>query len=316
MAITLPHTFEDGPGHTASGVQVMDNLNALKAAIEGVGESQVQTDAFQAGVLASTDWNPSGFSINSGTAGLTSEAATGGGAWLPAPVAGLVRTSTPSAVVGPLVPPVKPGSGGWMCIGVEITASGSGATVSLVSGAEKGTEAEAIAAPPPTTSGALRIRDIPIHNTAGVYSKGTGRDRRPWARGAFAYIVRTSGDISLGTLPANLDTANLALRIECSGVPLELSLVGALVLGSEAANARLGFNVTGAEELTSGYPVAGELAPNFNLNYLYVPAAGSIVFRPRGWQSGGSTATVKGLSPPLLFTVREVRTPNANNGTA
>jgi len=32
--ITLPHTFHDGVGEQASGVQVMDNLNALKTPLE------------------------------------------------------------------------------------------------------------------------------------------------------------------------------------------------------------------------------------------------------------------------------------------
>lgn len=34
FSVTLPHTFADGPGNIASGVQVMDNLNALISAID------------------------------------------------------------------------------------------------------------------------------------------------------------------------------------------------------------------------------------------------------------------------------------------
>lgn len=34
MSITLPHSFKDGVDEVASGVQVMDNLNTLKAHIE------------------------------------------------------------------------------------------------------------------------------------------------------------------------------------------------------------------------------------------------------------------------------------------
>jgi hypothetical protein len=40
--VTFPHTFADGPGNVASGVQVMENLNALKTAVEalaGVGKT-------------------------------------------------------------------------------------------------------------------------------------------------------------------------------------------------------------------------------------------------------------------------------------
>jgi hypothetical protein len=36
MTVILPHTFHDGTGEVISGVQVMDNLNALKAAVETV----------------------------------------------------------------------------------------------------------------------------------------------------------------------------------------------------------------------------------------------------------------------------------------
>lgn len=36
MAIVLPHTFHDGTNETASGQQVMDNLNALKTAVEAL----------------------------------------------------------------------------------------------------------------------------------------------------------------------------------------------------------------------------------------------------------------------------------------
>lgn len=36
MTVILPHSFKDGVGETASGVQVMDNLEALKGAIDAI----------------------------------------------------------------------------------------------------------------------------------------------------------------------------------------------------------------------------------------------------------------------------------------
>jgi len=33
MPATIPHTFADGPGNTASGVEVMDNFNAVNAGV-------------------------------------------------------------------------------------------------------------------------------------------------------------------------------------------------------------------------------------------------------------------------------------------
>ena len=57
------------------------------------------------------------------------------------------------------------------------------ATVSVVSGVQQTTQALAESNSPATTAGKMRIRDVVILNTSGVYSVVSQRDRRPWARG-------------------------------------------------------------------------------------------------------------------------------------
>lgn len=321
MPITFPHIFEDGPGHTASGVQVMENLNALRAAVEGVGESQVQTDAFQAGVLASTDWVLAGGSINSSTAAL-SYPATGGAAWLPAPVAGLVRTFTASAVLSGLVPPVRPGAGGYMKVGIELTASGAQAVVSIASGAEKGTEAEAIAAPPPTTSGKVRIGDVVIHNTAGVYSASAFRDRRPWAKGFYAFQNRRHGGIIESTsaelLP--MDATNLSMRAECSGAPMRFTFIGMVrenTIVDLSRDTVFGFLIPENRPMFSGLTIPDQSSLGFQLDF--IPPAGSSLFRPALAKGPGeATAVVNNATGTagIQWSLQEILRPNVNNGTS
>ncbi len=183
MTIPLPHTFVDGPGNTASGVQVNENFNALVSAIEGVGSAAAGTDLYQAGVVEDADWKPTATNINPST-GVLELTNFGGNAWLPGPVSGLVRTFLAKAAVGGLKPAL-PGPGGFIRAGIEVTASGSSAVVSVVTGIEKATqvEAEAIAASPGVSSGKLRVLDVIIKNVGAVYSVVTTRDRRSYALG-------------------------------------------------------------------------------------------------------------------------------------
>lgn len=184
MAITLPHNLTAKTLARAS--EVMANFNALVAALEGVGAAQTGADIYQAGVLAPTDWAPTG-TVASGT-GILTEGPLGGAAWLPGPSGALVRTFTASTSYS-LKPPVLPGPSGYMTIGIELTASGAEAVPSLVSGAEKATEAEAREAPPAISAGKIRIADFILHNTAGAYTSLGGRDRRRYALGLERCII-------------------------------------------------------------------------------------------------------------------------------
>lgn len=48
MAITLPHVFQDGVGEVASGVQVDENFNVLKAAIEALESLRLTSQTYSA----------------------------------------------------------------------------------------------------------------------------------------------------------------------------------------------------------------------------------------------------------------------------
>jgi hypothetical protein len=152
------------------------------------------TDFLQAGMLFAADWSFVA-TINGSTCALGSETSTGGGAWLPDPVVsgGLVRSQTALASISGLIPATKPASGKFMTVGFELTESEGKAVVSVVSGAEKSTQAEAEASSPATTAGKLRVRDVVVKNTAGTYSIVMQRDRRPWARGLLMCSFQATG---------------------------------------------------------------------------------------------------------------------------
>lgn len=172
--LSATEKVSEGPAKINSALTAIDNINA--------GES----DFLQAGVVESGDWSFTA-TINSSTGALGSEAATGGRAWLPDPVVSgaLMRSVTTAATLSGLAPSTLPATTKFMTIGFELTPTtwGSAATVSLKSGVEKPTEAEAEAASPAVTSGKIRVRDVVVQNAASVYSIVRQIDRRPWATG-------------------------------------------------------------------------------------------------------------------------------------
>lgn len=328
MAVVLPHTFTNGTN--ADAAQVDENFAALVAALEAVGAAASGTDVYQAGVVKSTDWRSGLPPTIIGGTGVVTLTLEGGAAWLPN-VGGLTRTFQEVHTYTALVPPVLPGPSGFIAVGVELTAASAGAVLSLVSGAEQTTEALALANPPAVSNGKIRLRDLIVENTAGTYSIVKDRDRRPWARGASALIKRTSGPILLAGGVAALDATNLALRIECAGVPITLGLVGNVSVneGATGANsANLGFRSDGAAvDGTTDGAIAklgesklaaetGTLIDAFHLSYTYVPVAGSHLFQPTGFKETVEAAIEASAGRPLLFYVREDIRPSASNGTA
>lgn len=233
-------------GTPADAKPVMENFERVVAAVEGVTASAAGTDVYQPGVVESSDWVPGAGSINSGT-GVLQFTAFGGAAWLPGPVSGLVRTFTASSTVAGLKPPVLPGPAGYLCVGVELTASGAAAVVNVVSGAEQVSEAAAIAAPPAVSSGKMRVRNVIVLNTGGVYSIAKEIDRRPWALGhilgAPPYISRTTnwgiqvGESALvfgaitGTLPAAAAGATCSFWAATGASPTIAVGAGAKIYG-------------------------------------------------------------------------------------
>lgn len=319
MTVVLPHVFKDNVGEAASGVQVDENFNALVAALEGIATAAAGTDVYQAGVLASTDWPAPAGSTNEATGEAETANTFGGAAWLPGPVSGLVRTFT-VAQVWKLKPPVLPAESGFMKVGIELTASGAAATVSLVCGAEQASEALAIANPPAVSAGKTRVWDYVLRKEGGKYKTSAARDRRPWSRGAYATATRTTGDLAV---PAGTEAITaLTQRVECSGVPVRLTfnpqiLVpagGVVALGFRMDGAKIGL-VNESVYHSVGAPAAGALEHAPEVAYEFTPAAGSHLFAPtmKCTTAGGEIRSSAAI--PLQFTVQELLRPSANNGT-
>lgn len=67
MAIVFPHDFQDGVGETASGVQVMQNLRVLQAALEKAEATIVALQVAGAGATGPGSWTEAGASLKAPT---------------------------------------------------------------------------------------------------------------------------------------------------------------------------------------------------------------------------------------------------------
>lgn len=311
MAIARLFNFKGGTPAIAD--QVDEEFANLIAAVEGVAAGAAGADAYQQGVLADSDWKYTGLAaVVNGATGSTTWGAIGGAAWLPGPAGALVRSFTPVAVQPAVKPPVLPGPGGFLCVGVELTLSGATALVSAVSGAEQVSAAAAIAHPAAVSAGKIRVFDYVITNTAGVITSGIARDRRPWALGARA-TREPEGELTTASAVL-VGIPSMALRIECSGRPLRIVFRASLTCTINGTEAGIGAKVDGVSvsgfiaNNTNSIPesIYGELALN--------PTPGSHLFEP-SWLTTAGTVKMPFNAGTNVFGVEEVRA-NVNNGTA
>lgn len=152
-------------------------------------------DTVQAGVVGPTDGNwASHASLNASTGALSGTGGPGGLAWVPTAAGLLVRGAIPTSFSA-ITPAGLPANGKFATIGIDLVAAARGAahTIALsAKGTDQTTSDLALANPPATAAGRVRLRDYVILNTAGVYTSIAERDRRPWAGGAIATIGPTS----------------------------------------------------------------------------------------------------------------------------
>ncbi|HEX4436687.1 MAG TPA: hypothetical protein VH061_07815 [Solirubrobacteraceae bacterium] len=298
----------DVPDMEAYGRAIAERIAAIELG---------QRDLFQAGVLISTDWEMTA-NIVGGTGELGSVANTGGTAWLPDPVlaGSLMRSVAAPAKLSALKPPALPVSTKFMSVGVQLTPSkwGAAPTVSLVSGVEQASEALALTNPAAAVAGKVRIRDVVILNTAGVFSIAAQRDRRPWARGALSQRVLAAG---LETSSATgVVVPELTTRIEASGVPLRLTLSGTY-LNLEAPSKAV-ITIAGATTTTFTVRLFTQTtlaigAALVDGSFVAVPAAGSQLVTVTLFAAVAGKAVELSKGTELL--VEELR-PSANNGTS
>lgn len=189
----------------------------------------------------------------------------------------------------------------------------------------------AVGGVPAIPAGELQV-GVAITDSGGVPSTGF-RDRRPWARGAQRIIKRTTNaaggsDYSFSNTVYNgtLDAVNLYPRIECSGAPLRIKMMGIYSLQASAVNGSIpiapwidGAVADGITDLS--------LDQKFNtatLNFAFaVEYVFDMVARPgthrvgfafrRGTNVTGSDVMAR-AAYPLQFFVQELLGPNADNG--
>ena len=183
---------------TGDGPKLCADDESLATTLDNLNEGH--QDFLQAGVVSASDWSFTA-TINSSTGKLGSEAATGGVAWLPGPVVSgaLMRSVTTSAKLENLEATL-PASGKYVTVGFELTPStwGAAATVSIHTGTEKATQAEAEAASPSTSTGKIKVRNLVILNNAGKYEAKAQFDARQWATGGEA-AKETSAEGKIGS---------------------------------------------------------------------------------------------------------------------
>lgn len=240
-----------------------------------------------------------------------------------APTDGLLTTS--------IIPSPLPAAGTTVCVGIEID---TGGTLSLNIGASvAGNLGINSLTSPSTTVGTVRLVDIALANVAGTYQLGlltaltkglNWYDRRPWALGAHGMVKRTSGSLPIPQPgPALLDSSLLAIRLECSGLPVRLWLTGYGVMGNPDY-VSIGYRMDGTpiDSTTDGFiwtqsQISGADWAVTSM-YEFIPPAGTHLFQPTG-----SSGSVAGSSPyflstagsPIQFIAEEVFRFNAINGT-
>lgn len=177
----------------------------------------------------------------------------------------------------------------------------------------------------------IRLADIlvPANYNAAFVQNTHIRDRRPWARGACVVIRRQANaaagsdytTTSLNTLVA-IDSTNLSPRVECSGAPLRVSMVGSWKNASVTDNfwhlALDGTLQDGVSASNPGVYIGSEHGLgsgwlSFSPQWHGTPAAGSHTVAPY-WAVGGGTGTLR-ASPqsPLFMLVEEILRPSAEN---
>jgi hypothetical protein len=175
---------------------------------------------------------------------------------------------------------------------------------------------------------AIRLADVLVASGTSSITTSAIRDRRPWARGASWYVKRATTDYStVSSTYALIDSTNLSVRIECSGLPVELCLNGR---GTVATNTDIyisytqdsaaidgtGTGSSNTAAFSAGNGGAGALAHIFgiSLRQIVTPTAGSHVFAPAFRADSANGATIKAISTdPLYMSVREIALPNASN---
>lgn len=150
------------------------------------------------------------------------------------------------------------------------------------------------------------------------------RDRRAWARGAYRRILRNanaaagSNYTTTSTSAVAIDGTNLSPRIECSGVPVRVTLRGTTIYTATGGRVRYQHRVDGATidgTLETAIPIVSAGDPHgTNIQWDLVPAAGSHVFAPYWRVDAANTGTLQAnASDPAELVIEELVRQNVDN---
>lgn len=193
------------------------------------------------------------------------------------------------------------------------------ATGSATSGATLDNRTGAAATIP---TGSIRLCDILIPAASSSITTANIRDRRPWGLGAFysAYDSTASySNTSLYVTSGYFPVPALQFRIECSGVPVQVSFEqhGSYVYlaGGPTYDVFSGFYADGSAlfetaRIRDTTTNTAQQAPFF-WNYIWTPTAGSHLVAPFFRSDNASVASQ--VQGGFRFTVRELPIPFANN---
>lgn len=115
-----------------------------------------------------------------------------------------------------------------------------------------------------------------------------------------------------------VDATNLSPRVECSGAPIRVRMIGQASHSTAAGGVALGLQFDGAQvdgTTTLSQIVAATVNVPYTvlLDYTTTPTAGSHVIAPT-WSTGVATATLfANAGGPLHMTVEEIVRPSADN---
>jgi hypothetical protein len=298
--------------------------------LSGTNYATPTQPGYQNGVMNSPDAVVSAISLNTATGALTFTTAAANPIWVKN-ASGLVTPVSVIAVAQTLTPGALPATTNYAIYGVEIDTNG---TFYLVKGTDTVTQLNTgllIAAnSPAVTSGRIRIADFSLRNVTGTINFGDATtvasqgvnwiDRRPWARGAYSRVEKTGGNYTTASTTSVLIDSTLPMRIECTGVPVRMSLRARMNLPAPSGDLVVNPMMDGAVAevgMTGVFAMSGsgnDVVPA--ISWDLTPTARSHLFTWFWNVTAGTGTILAGAGNPLLFTVEEITEINANNGTA
>lgn len=165
----------------------------------------------------------------------------------------------------------------------------------------------------------LLLADVHVPAADTTISNAQIRDRRKWARGAFHRIALVPGTdyTTTSSAWALIDSTQLNPRIECSSVPMHLSLSASVKHSVSNALVQFNLGIDSAQQNRGRRWRAASAGGEdvIQVSWDFEPTAGSHRLGPM-WATSDPTATLDASVPEVIeLVVKEIVRPNAANNT-